>query len=103
MNCSCPARCLKAITRHYFEGVFAQSRAICGKEDATISLYQVKREEEDFFKIVFDVKCFAPPRTRKRRRVENDRVEFLSLADEPRKNGEHVVCDELVVVDRQTV
>ena len=103
MKFSSAARCLKAIARHYFEGVFAQSGAIRRKQDATISLRQFEREEEQLLKIVFDVKCLAAPRARKRRRIENDRVEFLSLAGEPRKNREHVVRDELVVVARQTV
>src|SRR6266496_5546934 len=103
MKFSSAARCLEAVTRHYFEGVFAQSGAIRRKQDATVSRRQFERKEEQRFKIVFDVKCFAEPRARKRRRIENDRVEFLSLAGEPRKNREHVVRDKLVVVGRQTV
>jgi hypothetical protein len=38
MEYSCASRCFEAIASHDFEGVLAQSGAICRNEDAAISL-----------------------------------------------------------------
>src|SRR5215831_672592 len=47
--------------------------------------------------IMFDLKRFSSRRTRKSRRIENDRVESFASPGESRQHGSHVVRDKAMV------
>ena len=56
-------RRLESVAGHYFKGMFAQSGAIRRKQDVAISLCQFEGVDEQFLKIIFNLKRLSSGRT----------------------------------------
>src|SRR6059036_3179229 len=65
MKCSCTACCLEAIAAHYFQGMFAQCRAVGREQNMAVSLCQSENVNQQVFEIMFDLKRLSSGRTRK--------------------------------------
>ena len=76
--------CFEAITRHYFQRMLSQRGAIGGEQDVTVSLRQIEGINEQFLKIISNLKRLSSGRSRKGRWIENDCIKFLSLARKSR-------------------
>ena len=62
-----------------------------------ITLCQCKGSDQQMFEIMFDLKRFSPGRMRKRRRIENDRIESFASSSEPGQHGSDVIGYESMV------
>src|SRR2546430_6292925 len=97
MKCSCTACCLEAIAAHYFQGMFAQCRAVGREQNMAVSLCQSESVNQQVFEIMFDLKRLSSGRTRKSWRIKNDHVEFLTFPYQPRQDGPDVIRDKAVL------
>lgn len=52
-------RCLKAIAGHYFQRMLSQRGAIGREQDVAVSLRQIEGINEQFLKIIFNLKRFS--------------------------------------------
>ena len=89
--------CLEAIAGHYFQRMLSQPGAIGREQDVAVSLRQIESNNEQFLKIIFNLKRFPSGRSRKGRWIENDCVKFLPLAGKSRQHRHHIIRDEPMI------
>ena len=94
---------LQAKTRHYFQRLFVQRRAIRRKQNPPIPFRYFQGERQQRLEILLDLERLPAVRPREGRRIENDDVEFFAFAREPREEVHHVVRDETMIVRRLRV
>lgn len=51
--------CLEAIAGHYFQRMLSQCGAIGREQDVAVSLRQIESNNEQFLKIIFNLKRFS--------------------------------------------
>ena len=68
-----------------------------------VACRQIECINEQFPKIIFNVKRLSSRQPRKGRGIENDCIEFLSLARKSWQHRHHVVCDEAMIHGWQTI
>ena len=96
-------RHFQTIACHHFEPFLAQARAIGRKKNRAVAVGHLQGSDKQLLKILLYVKHFSAMRTRERRRIENDHVEFFAFARESREDAYDVVGNEFVIVRAQTV
>ena len=52
-------RCLEAIAGHYLQRMLSHGRAIGREQDVAVSLRQIESINEQFLKIIFNLKRFS--------------------------------------------
>lgn len=62
-----------------------------------VAFCQRKCTGQQMFEIVLDLKWFSPGAARKRRRIKNNRVKFLTSSGQSRQYRPHIVGDEAMV------
>ena len=96
-------RSLEDMAGHYFERMLSQGRAIGREQNAAVALRQIEGVTEQFLKTTFNLKRLSSGRSRKSWCIENDCIEFLSVARQSRQHRHHVVGDETMIGSWQAV
>ena len=96
-------RCLEAIAGYHFQRMLSQRGAISREQDVAVSLRQIEGINEQFLKIIFNLKRLSSGRSRKGRWIENDCIKFLSLASKSRQYRHYIVRDEAMIDGWQAV
>src|SRR5207302_1724822 len=97
MKCSGAARCFQTITRHHFQRVLAQGRAVGREQDVGVSVCQFESVNKQVFEIMLDLKPFPSGRTRESWRIKNDHVKFLTFPYQTWQHRPDIIGNEAML------